>query len=69
MKSTEDERQLSLDDVRAVSRAVGLTLPEDRLEQAHRTLTGYVSGLERLRAIDAGRHEPPAITYDSERTS
>lgn len=61
------DRQLSRDDVRVLSRSVGLRLPEDRLEQLQRTLTGYASGLERLRSIDPGRHEPPTITYDSER--
>lgn len=61
-----DAIRLSRDDVRALARAAAVDLPNDRLNQLVTTLSAYLDNLDRLRRIDPGNAEPPAITYESE---
>lgn len=49
-----------------LAKLVGLPLPKERRVQLARTLSTYRANFERLRQIDLGESEPPAITYDSE---
>lgn len=58
--------RLTREDVRSVSRAVSLDLPDDRLDQLVTTLSAFLDNLDRLRQLDPGDCEPPAITYESE---
>lgn len=64
-----DNTRLSREDVRSVARAAKLDLPEDRLDQLVTTLSAHLESLERLRQLDPGDCEPPAITYESEARS
>jgi Asp-tRNA(Asn)/Glu-tRNA(Gln) amidotransferase C subunit len=61
-----DEARLPRDDVRSLARLANLALPDDRLDQLVTTLSSYLDNLERLRQIETGDSEPPAITYESE---
>jgi Asp-tRNA(Asn)/Glu-tRNA(Gln) amidotransferase C subunit len=64
-----DATRLTRDDIRAVTRAVTLDLPDDRLDQLVATLSAFQENLKRLRQLDPGDCEPPAITYESEAQS
>jgi Asp-tRNA(Asn)/Glu-tRNA(Gln) amidotransferase C subunit len=64
-----DDARVSRDPVRSVARLVNLDLPDDRLDQLVTTLSAYLDHLDRLREIDSGECEPPAITYASEARS
>ncbi len=61
-----DEGRLPRNDVRSLARLANLDLPDDRLDQLVTTLSAYLESLERLRQIEIGDSEPPAITYESE---
>jgi Asp-tRNA(Asn)/Glu-tRNA(Gln) amidotransferase C subunit len=60
-----DRAQVGHDDVRSLARAANLDLPDDRIDQLVTTLSAYLESLDRLRQIDVGDSEPPAITYES----
>ena len=64
----DDDARLSRDDVRSLARLANLDLPDDRLDQLVTTLSSYLAALDRLRQIEPGNSEPPAITYESEAT-
>ncbi len=64
-----DQPLVSKESVRAASRLVDLDLPDDRLDQLVTTLAAYLENLERLRTLNPGDCEPPAITYESEARS
>lgn len=61
-----DLARLSHEDVRSVARMAHLSLLENRLDQLTTTLSAYLDLLERLRHIEPGECEPPAMTYESE---
>ncbi|MGH9176884.1 MAG: hypothetical protein ACRD1H_21120 [Vicinamibacterales bacterium] len=61
-----DASPRSREDIRAAARLTGLDLPDDRLDQLVGTLSAYLANLNRLRAVDVGESEPPAITYERE---
>lgn len=61
-----DDTRVSRDAVRSVARLANLDLPDDRLDQLVTTLSAYLESLDRLREIDPGDCEPPAITYEGE---
>ena len=63
-----DAARLPKDDVRAVVRLANLDLPDDRLDQLVTTVSAYLDNLDRLRQVEMGDSEPPAITYESEAT-
>ncbi len=63
-----DESRMSHDVVRSLAHTMNLDLPDNRLDQLVTTLSAYLDNLERLRQIEAGNSEPPAITYESEAT-
>ena len=68
ISSMPEPPRLAREDVRATARLVGLDLLDDRLDQLVGTLSAYLANLDRLRAVDTGDHEPPAITYEREVT-
>lgn len=45
---------------------IDLELPDNRLDQLVTTLGAYLENLERLRMLNSGDCEPPAITYERE---
>lgn len=61
-----ERTRLSNDDVDVVARLANLDLPESRRDQLVTTLSAYLENLDRLRTVDPGDREPPAITYESE---
>lgn len=61
-----DEARVKQQDVSAVARLTNLDLPDDRRDQLVTTLSAYLENMERLRQLDTGDSEPPAITYENE---
>jgi Asp-tRNA(Asn)/Glu-tRNA(Gln) amidotransferase C subunit len=57
------------DEVAMLAKLAGLPLPDDRRKQLAGTLSLYRANFERLRRIETGDNEPPAITYDGEARS
>lgn len=68
-RTMADETHLSREDVRSVARLTELDLPDSRLDQLVTTLSAHRELMKRLREIDPGDCEPPAITYESEARS
>lgn len=64
-----DRQRVSPNSVRAASQMIDLELPPDRLDQLVTTLATYLENLDRLRTLNPGDCEPPAITYESEARS
>ena len=64
-----DNQRLTRDEALLLARLANLDLPEDRLDQLTSTLSAYLDNLDLLWTVDAGDHEPPAITYESEARS
>jgi len=64
--SVADEARVTQQDVSAVARLTNLDLPDDRRDQLVTTLSAYLENMDRLRQIDIGDSEPPAITYENE---
>ncbi|MDQ3548853.1 MAG: hypothetical protein M3439_08535 [Chloroflexota bacterium] len=61
-----DEARVTQEDVRAITRLASLNLSVDRRGQLVTTLSAYLENMDRLRQLDVGDYEPPAITYERE---
>jgi Asp-tRNA(Asn)/Glu-tRNA(Gln) amidotransferase C subunit len=57
------ETRLSPEQVRAMAQAVDLELPPERLEQLVRTMSEFLDGFARVRALDVGDREPPTLSF------
>ena len=58
--------QVSAEQVRAMAEAVQLELPPERVEALVDSLSAFLAGFEKLRALDVGDREPATLSYAEE---
>ena len=64
---TESGRvKVSAEQVRAMAEAVQLQLPPERVEALADSLSAFLAGFEKIRALDVGDREPATLTYGEE---
>ncbi len=58
--------KVSAEQVRAMAEAVQLELPRERVEALVDSLSAFLAGFEKLRALDVGDREPATLNYAEE---
>ena len=61
-----DTTKISLEQARAIAQAVQLDLPPERLKSLSAMLSNFLTGFERIRAIDTGDREPATLVPTKE---
>ena len=58
--------KVSAEQVRAMAEAVRLDLPPERVEPLADSLSAFLAGFEKIRALDVGDREPATLSYAEE---